>query len=186
MAVAVPTEDVIERFVREYLIDLDKVRAYRVTHPESGDNTVNTASTRFLRRPDVRKRVRELAREIYGPLEISAERVLQEIAILGFSSMADYVSVQPDGTAVVDLTQLTDDQLGAIQELTVDEYVEGKGEDARAVKRVKLKLYDKGQNLERLGRHLKLFTDRVEVANLDELAERIRAAREKAGRDLAS
>ena len=49
------------------------------------------------------------------------------------------------------------------------------------VRRVKFRLADKGQNLERLGRHLKLFTDKVEVAGLGSLAERIRKARKAAG-----
>lgn len=176
-------DDTIERFCREYLVDLDKVRAYRATHPEVADNTVHSASTRFLRRPDVRKRLAELSAELFGPIKVEAETVVQELAALGFSNMADYIRVQEDGSAVIDLSQLTERQLSAIQEMTVDEYVEGRGDDARNVKRVKLKLYDKGQSLERLGRYLKLFTDVVEHKGLDALAERMRAARERVSDD---
>jgi hypothetical protein len=51
---------------------------------------------------------------------------------------------------------------------------------------VKIKLVDKGVNLERLGRNLKLFTDKLEVSGLEQLAERIRKARESRDIDLAS
>lgn len=177
-----PAADTIELFVREYLVDLDKVRAYRVAHPGVSDATVHSASTRYLRRPDVRKRLAVQAADLFAPLEVNAETVVQELAALGFSTMADYIRVQPDGTAVIDLAGLTERQLAAIQEVTVDEYVEGKGEGARNVKRVKLRLVDKGQNLERLGRYLKLFTDVVEHKGLEALAERIKTARTRAAR----
>jgi hypothetical protein len=39
------------------------------------------------------------------------------------------------------------------------------------VQRVKFKLAGKGQNLERLGRHLKLFSDKLEVTGLESLHE---------------
>ena len=111
--------------------------------------------------------------------DITAERVLGELAKLAFANPADYFTVQADGTAYVDLSTLTRAQAAAIAEIVVDEYVEGKGEDTRNVKRVKIKLVDKGVNLERLGRHLKLFTDKVEVSGLEALAERIRQSRAK-------
>lgn len=176
-------DDVIEHFVREYLIDLDKVRAYRAVRPDVLDSTVHSASTRFLRRADVQAKLAEVSAEMFGPLRIDAERVAQELAALGFANMADYVRVQSDGSAALDLSQLTERQLSAIQEFVVDEYVDGKGEAARPVKRMRvkrmrLKLYDKGQNLERLGRYLKMFTDKVEVSGLEQLAERVRQARE--------
>jgi hypothetical protein len=45
----------------------------------------------------------------------------------------------------------------ACQEITVEEYVEGRGEEARVVKRTKFKLHDKLAALLDLGRHVGLF-----------------------------
>jgi phage terminase small subunit len=76
--------------------------------------------------------------------------------------MLDYVTIQ-NGAAVVDLSRVTRDQAAAMQEITVDEYMDGSGPDARPVKRIRLKLTDKVRSLELLGRYLKLFHDRENV-----------------------
>ena len=44
-----------------------------------------------------------------------------------------------------------------MQEITVDEYMDGSSPDARPVKRIRFKLTDKVRSLELLGRYLKLF-----------------------------
>ena len=80
----------------------------------------------------------------------------------------------------VDLSKVTRDQAAAIHEITVDEYMEGKGEDARRVKRTRFKLCDKDRSLELLGKHLKLFTERVEVSALEGLPEQLAEARKRA------
>jgi hypothetical protein len=47
-----------------------------------------------------------------------------------------------------------------LSEVTVEDFVDGRGEDARAVKRVKFKLHDKRAALVDLGRHLGMFSVR--------------------------
>lgn len=77
--------------------------------------------------------------------------------------MLDYMTVQSDGYAYVDLSRLTREQAAAIQEITVEEYKEGTGEEARNVKRVKFKLADKRAALVDIGRHFGLFVDKKEI-----------------------
>lgn len=173
--------------IREYLVDLHRTNAYIRATPGVSPRTAPSACTRMLMRERCDKAVKAGMAARGHKIDLEAERVLAELMRLGFANLGDYFTVQEDGSAVVDLAELTRDQAAAISEITVDEYVEGKGEDARNVKRVKLKLYDKGQNLERLGRYLKLFTDKVEVSGLEELVKRIRQARENSDdSDLAS
>ncbi len=56
---------------------------------------------------------------------------------------------------------------------------EGKGKDARKVKRTRLKLVDKIRSLDLLGMHLKLFTEKIEVSGLEGLPERLDEARKR-------
>jgi phage terminase small subunit len=79
--------------------------------------------------------------------------------------MMDYIKVQSDGTAYTDHSSLTREQAGAIQEITVDEYVEGRGDEARIVKKVKIKLSEKRGSLELIGRHLGMFPTRITGAD---------------------
>lgn len=54
-----------------------------------------------------------------------------------------------------------------------------KGQRQQIGNTVKVKFADKGQNLERLGRHLALFTDKVERSGEVAPTERLLAARKR-------
>ena len=149
-----------ECFCVEYVVDFNATKAAkRAGYAES---SAHSQAHDLLKKPEVKARIQEHIKERFEAANISVERVLTEIALMGHANMVDYTRVLPDGTAVVDLSDLTRDQFAAIQEVVVDEYMEGRGEDAREVKKVKVKLADKKGNLELLGRYLKMFTDRVE------------------------
>ena len=51
--------------------------------------------------------------------------------------------VGPSGDPVLDFSGLTREQAAALTEVTVDDYVDGRGENAREVRKVKFKLGDK-------------------------------------------
>jgi phage terminase small subunit len=48
---------------------------------------------------------------------ITADRVLRELALIGFANMADYMSVGDHGHPCVDFSGLTRDQAAAIKEI---------------------------------------------------------------------
>lgn len=114
---------------------------------------------------------------------ITKERVLTELAKIGFANMMDYMRVGPDGDPHLDFSAITRDQAAALVEVTVEDFKDGRGEDARDVRRVKFKLADKKGALVDIGREIGMFISRSEVgkpgefANLsdDELADSIAA-----------
>lgn len=106
-------------------------------------------------------------------MEVTQERILEEVANLAYSNMADFIVIQEDGTFYTDFSGLTREQLAAIQEVTVDTYMDGRGEDAQRVKSVKFKLAPKAAAVELLGKHKKLWTDVVETNDLAELSDEI-------------
>ena len=59
------------------------------------------------------------------------------------ANMMDYMRVGPSGDPVLDFSKLTREQAAALTEVTVDDYVDGRGENARDVRKVKFKLGDK-------------------------------------------
>jgi phage terminase small subunit len=142
-------------FVSEYLVDLNATQAaVRAGYsPRSAPHHAH----RVLNRPRVKAAIEAAMAARERKLEITAEQVLREIALLGFANVMDYFTPQADGTACVDLSRLTRGQAAAITEVTVEEFVSGRGAAGREVKRVKVKLADKSRNLELVGKHLGMF-----------------------------
>ncbi len=167
-----------EIFAREYVKDLNGTRA--AIAAGYSRKTARVTASQLLTKPNIQKLLAELTKKKADKLDLSAEKVFSELSRMGFSNLLDYVKVTKEGDAFVDLSGLTQEQAAAIQEVTVNEYMEGTGKDARKVKRTRLKLVDKIRSLDLLGRHLKLFTDRIEVSGLEGLPEMIAAARKRA------
>lgn len=159
------------RFVGEYLIDCDPKRAAL-----AAGYSKTMAATKAYQwvsngkgKPHVFVAVQKALEKHLQKLEISAERVLREIALLGFANIEDYI-VHENSEITPDFSKVTRDQMAAVQEVTVDQYAGGTGDGKRKqVTRIRFKLADKGLNLERLGRYLKLFTEKVEVLASDEI-----------------
>lgn len=85
---------------------------------------------------------------------------LDELRKIAAANILDYMKSTPEGDPYLDFSALTRDQGAVLAEVTVEDFVDGRGEDARAVKRVKFKLHDKLSALDKLGRHLGLFTEK--------------------------
>lgn len=149
-------------FVKEYLVDLNATQA--AIRAGYSKRRASEIGYQLLRKTTVAAAITEQQQKRAAKTDITAEKVLRELALLGFSNTLDYVEVQPDGSAYVDLSALTREQAAAIQEITVDEYMEGHGDLARPVKKVKVKLADKKSSLELLGKHLGLFDDRIRLS----------------------
>ena len=168
-----------DRFCREYIKDLNGTKAAIAAGYSA--KTADRAASRLLSNVEVPALLAKLTKKHADKLDLSAEKVLSELSAVGFSNMLDYMKITEEGDAFVDLSGLTQEQSSAIQEVTMDEYVEGKGKHGRKVKRTKLKLVDKIRSLELLGKHLKLFTERIEVGGIEGLAEAMAAARKRVG-----
>jgi phage terminase small subunit len=119
-------------------------------------------------------------------LQITRERVAQEIAKVAFANMGDYLQNTPDGDPRIDLSKLNVDQQAAIKRVKVSDVVEDRGEEGqRTVRKVEFELHDKLEALSQLGRYQGMFVDKKEitltlearVANMsrEERLERMRA-----------
>lgn len=120
---------------------------------------------------EVKAAVDEEVRNKRELLSIDAALVLREVATIAFASAGDYFN---QGWQAKDVSELTELQKRAIEAVQVDETYD---EDGNVTRKIKFKLHSKNQALEMLGKNLKLFTERFEVAPTDGLAELIAEAR---------
>ncbi|MEN6509301.1 MAG: terminase small subunit [Smithella sp.] len=154
-------------FVREYLVDMNATKAYLRAGYRVSENVARRNGARMLTNADILANIHRYIGQRLSKLEITSETVLHEIAKMAFANMFDYITIQKDGTAYVDLSRITRDQATAIQELSLEEGTEGAGDGAKPIKKIKFKLSGKKENLELLGRYLKLFSDTTPAVSKD-------------------
>lgn len=148
------------RFVDEYLVDLNATQA--AIRAGYSRKTAYSIGPENLKKPQVQQAVSAAVGKRAAKIELTADMVLDELRKLGFSNMRDYMGGIVDGDPYLDFSKLTRDQAAALQEVTVEDFVDGRGEDARDVRRVKFRLADKRAALVDLGRHLGMFIERHE------------------------
>jgi phage terminase small subunit len=151
-----------ERFCQAIAMGKSHRVAYLDAGYKSAPDSADASAARLLADAKVAARVSELQVEAAKQTSATAARVLEEMAKLAFANMADFFQVGADGAPRLDWGSLTRDQKAALQEVTVDIFTDGRGDDAREVRRVKFRLADKRAVLVDLGRHLGLFKEKVE------------------------
>ena len=97
--------------------------------------------------------------------KLSADSILEELGKLAFLNMDDYMRIGEDGDPFVDLTAATRAQKAGLIAFKCKDYLEGRGEDARMVREVEIKLNtSKFSALVKLGEHVGLF-GKIDPAN---------------------
>ena len=170
---AIITEPKLNRrqqiFVSEYLTDFDASRA--AVAAGYSKKSARAIGSENLTKPNIKAAIDAAIEERKARLDISAQAVIQELALIGFANMADFIAI---------------DECGAIRALSLDTLAEGK---SRVIKKVREKrvirtargnkdnpdgdqilvstyefeLCDKVKSLELLARHLGLLHDKAEV-----------------------
>jgi phage terminase small subunit len=100
-------------------------------------------------RPDVQERVAELTSEAAKANGITAERVLHELALIGFANPDDYFIWSDDGVTVKPSDMLTRDQMAAVCQV---EETRLRGE-----RTIKVRMADKQKALDLLGKHFSMW-----------------------------
>ena len=143
------------RFCEEYIQDLNATQA-AIRAGYSG-KTARQIASENLSKPDIQAVIAELVRQRSERAMVTADMVVAELARLGFVNMMDYMRIGENGDPFVDLSALTRDQAAGLIDFTCEDFKDGRGEDARDVRRVRIKLNDKVRPLVELGKHLGLF-----------------------------
>ncbi len=154
-------------FCDEYLIDLNATRAYKAAYKNvTKDETAAAAGARLLRNVKVENYIEHKMKEREKRTEITQDKVLKELAKIGFADLKDYLEYKTAKSVV----EHDEDGEPIIDYRTIIDVVDSKEVDTGVVQEVsisrdgtfKFKLYDKQKALELIGKHLGMFTDKVE------------------------
>ncbi|MBP3272596.1 MAG: terminase small subunit [Ruminococcus sp.] len=148
-----------KRFCEEYLIDLNATQAaIRAGYKEK---TAYAQGQRLLKKVEAQEYLQELMNERSKRTEITADRVLRELAAIAFSDRTELAQVGERGEVNLTPTEKLPDEVKKI----IAGIEEGKYG-------TKVTTYDKVKALELLGKHLGLFTAGADnSAALDKLDE---------------
>lgn len=149
------------RFVEEYLLDLDATAAAKRAGYSA--KTAQQLGYQLLQHPSVARVVGERMQKRSERTEVKADRILRELATIGLADMRNYVTFDDEGGILLDFSGMPEEATRAIAEVTQEEFMDGRGDGARLVRRTKFKLHAKTPALELLGKHLALFVERHRI-----------------------
>lgn len=147
-----------QKFIEEYVVDLNATQA--AIRAGYSEKTAYSMGSRLLKDVEIVNALTKYRASLAKDNDITPQRIVAELAKLGFSNMQDYMRPTADGDPMLDFSQLTRDQAAALTEVTVESYKDGETE--KQVKRVKFRLADKRGALVDLGKHLGMFTEKIE------------------------
>lgn len=167
-----------KKFIEEYLIDLNATQAairagYKTKYPDR-------IGHELLEKTRVKEAIQEAIKKREERTNITQDKVLQELASIGFARIDDFLRVddfevitgyEPDEESNSDKLKPIKKKIRAVEIYKTDEIDKRKIKAISEIKETKegisLKLNDKLKALELLGKHLGMFTDKVEIGNKD-------------------
>lgn len=140
------------RFCTEYMVDMDaKAAAIRAGFkPSTARNAAAWIHPEHPTKPELRKEIDRLIAKRAKRTEVTADRVIKELAKIAFANIADVVNKH--GEFIKDADRDDTAAVASVKVKVGDDFVEKE-----------VKLCDKGFALKLLGTHLGIFTEKVQI-----------------------
>lgn len=163
-----------QRFVAEYLIDLNATQA-AIRAGYSAKNA-NVDGPRLLANAGISVAVAKGKTQQLQTAELSAARVLEELRRLAFIDMRSFFDANGNIKPVNELTAEQGSALAGL-EVIIKNAEAGDGVTDRVHK---FKVWDKTRAIEMLAKHYKLLTDVIQIEDEAGLIDKLRAGRKRA------
>lgn len=160
-----------ERFVEEYLIDLNGTRAAR----SAGYSEASAESQAYenLRKPEIARRLAVRKAEQLAAADLTATRVLEELRRVAFVDLRGLFDA--DGNLKPPALWTAEQGAAMASFEIIKKNAEAGDGEIDTVHKVRM--LPKLHALELLSKHFKLLVERIEVDNVDELVKRLQSAR---------
>lgn len=132
-----------QRFIDEYLVDLNATQA--AIRAGYSEKTANRIGAQNLSKLDIQAEIQKRRNKLQNKLEVTQERIVQELASIAFANGADFAKVKGNAVIIVPTDELPKEKLPAIAGIKENQYG------------IEIKLHDKVKALELLGKYLGVF-----------------------------
>lgn len=165
-----------ELFAKEYLVDLNAGKA--AERAGYSPTSARRHAYDLKQNPEVQESIQSKMDQRAERLKISADKVLENIWNMADLDIGDAYDKNGNLLNVKDMPKHVRKSISSIK---VFEEFEGFGQERTKVGIVReIKFWDKVKTNELLGKHLKLFADKIEIEDVTKgKAERIAAARKR-------
>lgn len=166
-------------FCHEYLVDLNQSAAYvRAGYKPGRTPTQTSARASELRaKPSIDALITELKARRVERTGITADRVVEELAKVGFASLRRFIRIDDDGQPQINLAKTPEDDLDALAEVKTETVLEreGSGDEAttNVIRKTSIKMHDKMKALHDLAEHTGVFRE-ADKNKATDLAEAFR------------
>jgi phage terminase small subunit len=130
-------------FIEAYLISKNATKA--AIAAGFSERSANNQGTRLMADDAIRGEIEARLASTLDRYAVTSDRIIRELALIGFANIGDFVAIQDDGSLAVDFGTATREQMASLKSVEIDErMIDGA---AAGVRRVKISLSDKRQAL---------------------------------------
>jgi phage terminase small subunit len=144
-------------FVEEYLVDLNGSRAHKKVF-KSKDTTARTEGSKLLADPNVKRAIEARLAKRIEKTAFKADDVLAQLKQSAIHDIAQLYDVDGNFKSIHDIPP---ELRICIQGVDADEHIDSNG---RVTVTRKIKMVDRLRALELYGKHLKLFTEKLDIS----------------------
>ena len=162
-------------FCDEYLVDLNTTRAYKSVYKNiKKDETAKAAGSRLLTNVNVKDYIKKRMKDREERTEITQDKVIKELAAIAFSNGSKYAKViertayDKEGEPIINPETGDILKYKSVDLILTDTLTKEEKKAISSIKHgkngIEVSTYDKVKALELLGKHLGIFTEKVEVS----------------------
>lgn len=167
----------IKRFVTEYLVDLNGMRAFqRCGYGTGNDQADNIQAGKLLNRPDVIQLITEYEAERAKKIEITQEMVLKGLKLIADANIMDLATWDGNNFILKPFSEMTRDQASVISSI---QQTRNKYGDID-LKFTMPSVSDKRETLVQLGKHIGMFWEGSKQVDPAEITRNVRQAMKEA------
>ena len=148
-------------FIEAYLVSKNITKAAIASGCKEG--SAHAVGWKWFKKAAIRAEIEARLASTFDRYAVTSDRIIRELALIGFGNIDDFVAAQDDGSLIVDFGTATREQMASLKSIEIDErMVDG---TPAGVRKVKISMSDKRQALMDLAKIARLLpADRHELS----------------------